>query len=131
MVEAEGLPLRRLKGGPVVTGRFQQGEGARQVGLNKRRRAVDGAIHVAFGGQMHDDIRAEIAELLRHGFGIGDIGLRKRVAFMTGYRRQGLEITGIGQAIQHANFIRGIPDDMANHSRADKTRTTGDKNLHT
>jgi hypothetical protein len=113
-----------------VTGRLQQSEGADHVGLDKGCRAINGTVHMAFCRQVHHDIRAELAELGRHGSGIGDIGLGKRVAFAPGHRRQGFEVAGVGQAVHHADFIPGIFNDMTNHSRADKACATGDKNLH-
>ncbi|SWZ99064.1 Uncharacterised protein [Klebsiella pneumoniae] len=86
---------------------------------------------MAFCRQVHHDIRAELAELDRHGSSIRDISLGKRVAFAPGHRRQGFEVASIGQAVHHADFIPGIFNDMTNHSRADKACTAGDKNLHT
>lgn len=49
MVEAEGLLCCLIEGGPVVTGRFQQGKGANQVGLDKSGRTVNRAVNMAFG----------------------------------------------------------------------------------
>ncbi|SWM32792.1 Uncharacterised protein [Klebsiella pneumoniae] len=131
VVEAEGLLLRFPKPGPVVTGRLQQSEGADHVGLDEGGRAINGTVHMAFCRQVHHDIRAELAELGRHGSSIGDISLGKRVALAPGHRRQGFEVAGVGQAVQHTDFIPGIFNDMTNHSRADKACTAGDKNLHT
>ena len=130
VVEAEGLLLRFPKAGPVVTGRFQQSEGADHVGLDESGWAINGTVHMAFCRQVHHDIRAELAELGRHGSSIGDISLGKRVAFAPGHRRQGFKVAGIGQAVHHTDFVPGIFNDMTNHSRADKACTTGDKNLH-
>ncbi|SWX59878.1 Uncharacterised protein [Klebsiella pneumoniae] len=113
-----------------MTGRLQQSEGADHVGLDEGSRAINGTVHMAFCRQVHHDIRAELAELGRHGSSIGDICLGKRVAFAHGHRRQGFEVAGVGQAVQHADFIQSTFNDMTNHSRADKACATGDKNLH-
>ncbi|VGQ12712.1 hypothetical protein SB5531_05089 [Klebsiella variicola] len=129
-MEAEGLLLLLSKSGPVVTGRLQQSEGADNVSLDKRGRAINRTVHMAFCRQVHHDIRAEFAELGRHGSGIRDIGLGKRVAFAPGHRCQGFEVAGIGQAVHHADFIQGIFNDMTNYSRTNKTRSTSYKNLH-
>ncbi|VGQ13218.1 hypothetical protein SB5387_05388 [Klebsiella variicola] len=131
MVEAEDLLLLFFKPGPVVTGRLQQSKGTDHIGLDEGGRAINGAIHMTFRRQVHHDIRAELAELGRHGSGIGDISLGKRVAFAPGYRRQGFEVAGIGQAVHHTDFVQGIFDDMTNYGRADKACAPGDKNLHT
>ncbi|SMA23632.1 Uncharacterised protein [Klebsiella quasipneumoniae] len=130
-MEAEGLLLRFPKFGPVVTGRLQHSKSADHVGLDEGCRTINGTVHMAFCRQVHHDIRAELAELGRHGSSIGDISLGKRVAFAPGHRRQGFEVAGVGQAVHHADFIPGIFNDMTNHGRADKACTAGDKNLHT
>ena len=130
MMEAEGLLLRFPKLRPVVTGRLQQSEGADHVGLDEGGRAINGAIHMTFCRQVHHDIWAELAKLGRHGSGIRDISLGKRVAFAPSHRLQGFEVAGIGQAVHHADFIPGIFNDMTNHSRTDKACTTSNKNFH-
>lgn len=130
-MEAESFFLRFSKPGPVVTGRLQQSEGADHVGLDKSSRAINGTVYMAFCRQVHHDIRAELAELGRHGSGVRDIGLGKRVALAPGHRRQGFEVAGVGQAVHHSDFIPGIFNDMTNYSRANKACATGDKNLHT
>lgn len=113
-----------------MTGRLQQSEGTDHVGLDEGGQAINGAIHMTFCRQVHHDIRAELAKLGRHGSGIRDISLGKRVAFAPNHRRQGFEVAGIGQAVHHADFIQGIFNDMTNHSRTDKACTTSNKNLH-
>ncbi len=104
-MEAESLLLRFPKAGPVVTGRLKQSEGADHVGLDKRGRAINGTVHMAFCRKVHHDIRAELAELGRHGSGIGDIGLGKRVAFTPGHWCRGFKVAGVGQAVHHADFV--------------------------
>ena len=130
MVEAESLLVRRIESRPVVTCRLQQSKGADQVGLNKGSRAINGAVHMTFCGEVHDDIRAKIAELGCHSSSIGDIGLRKRVAFIAGHRCQGFKVASVGQAIYYAYIVGGIFNDMTNNCRTNKTCTAGDKDLH-
>lgn len=114
-----------------MAGCLQQSEGADHVGLDEGGRAINGTVHMTFCSEVHHDIRTELAELGRHGSGIGDIGLGKRVAFTPGNRRQGFKIAGVGQAVHHTDFVQGIFNDMTNHGRTDKACAPGDKNLHT
>ena len=130
-MEAEGRLRSRIERGPVVTGRFQQSKGADQVGLNKGRRTVDGAVHMAFGRQVHHDIRPEFTELLSNALGIGNIRTRERIARIVGHGGQRLEITCVSQAVHDADFILGILNNMTNDGRTNKPGATGDKDLHT
>lgn len=89
-----------------MAGCLQQSEGADHVGLDEGGRAINGTVHMTFCSEVHHDIRTELAELGRHGSGIGDIGLGKRVAFTPGNRRQGFKIAGVGQAVHHTDFVQ-------------------------
>ncbi|CAM4515923.1 hypothetical protein KLAE6086_24945 [Klebsiella aerogenes] len=129
-MEAESLLLLIRKRHIMLAGGFEQCESTDQVGLDKRGRAINRAVDVAFGRQVHHDIRLEGIELRRNSSRVSNIGLGERVAFVAGYRRQRLEVTGIGQAVHDKDFIPGIFNDMTNNSRTDKTSATGNKDLH-
>ena len=113
-----------------MTGSLQQREGPNQVGLNKGSRPVDGTIYMALCGQVHHNIRAEIAELLCDRFSISDICLGKRVALITRDRSQGFKITSVCKTINYPNFVGSILDNMTNNGRTNKSRATSDKDLH-
>ena len=64
----------------MVTPRgFKQGEGADDIGADEIGRAVDRAVDVAFGGQMHDRVRVVGFEGLAHGCGVGDVGAEQNL----------------------------------------------------
>ena len=54
--------------------------------------------------RVHHDIRAELAELGRHGSGIGDISLENG-SVRSQPPAPGFEVAGVGQAVHHADFI--------------------------
>jgi len=54
-MEAESFRLVLIY--PIAAGGFQHIVGAVHIGLDKRAGAVDGAVHMAFGGQMHHGVR--------------------------------------------------------------------------
>lgn len=60
--EAKVLPGFVLQIAPVGAHRFQQSKGADDVGLNKIFRAVNGAIHVAFGSEIDDGAGLMLSE---------------------------------------------------------------------
>ncbi|MOA17904.1 hypothetical protein D3C78_1381820 [compost metagenome] len=79
-MEAEGVLKHGIEAQPVAACRFQQGVGADDIGLDEGCRAVDGAVDVGFGGQVHHGIRSMLAE---HPFDFGavaDVDLLERVA---------------------------------------------------
>ena len=81
VVEAERRARGASGSGELVLARgLQQGEGADDVGLHERRRAVDRAVDVAFGRQMHHRVRLVGGEDLAHRRGVGDVGADQHVA---------------------------------------------------
>ncbi len=56
MVEAERRFSVRVKRGPVSASGFQQGVSTNDIRFNKRRRAVDGTVYMAFRRQVHHAI---------------------------------------------------------------------------
>jgi hypothetical protein len=99
------------------------------VGLDEGAGPVDGAVHVALGGQMHDHVGPEALEDLAHAGCISDVGLLEGVAgsFRDGGERG--EVARIGELVDHQHHMRGVPDDLARHRRADEPGPTRYKNL--
>ncbi len=61
---------------------------------------------------------------------VADIHLFKGITFTVCDTGQGFQVTRIGEFIEVDNGVVGIPNDMTNNPRADKTCATSDKNLH-
>ena len=75
MLEAErGFAFIR-QGAPVFESALQQVGGSENVGFDEAERIVDGAVHMAFGGQMHDGVRLEVVEEAFDGCRIADVRL--------------------------------------------------------
>jgi hypothetical protein len=62
MVEAECRPGVALQRGPVGARRFQQREGALDVGLDEGAGPVDAAVDMALGGEVHEGARPVLGE---------------------------------------------------------------------
>ena len=129
-METERLLAGFIQLAPVCAGRFEQRIGADDIGFDKIGRAGNGAIHVAFSGQMHHRIRLVGGEDPIQLRAITDIHLLKGVAVTCGYVSQRFEVARIGELIKVDHRILGITDDMANNSRTDKTGSTGYKDFH-
>jgi hypothetical protein len=61
---------------------LQQHERTDDVGLDERGWPIDGAINVAFRGQMHDDVGPKAGQKVANCFSVGDIGSNKAVVWM-------------------------------------------------
>ena len=62
MEEAEGFLGTIIQPIPVGAGGLEEVKGADDVGLNELGGAVDGAIHMGLGGEVHDGTRLMLGE---------------------------------------------------------------------
>ncbi|MCY1389369.1 hypothetical protein D9M71_41640 [compost metagenome] len=114
MVETEGRLACLVQAQPVGAGAFQQAVGTDDIGLDEGRRAVDGTVHMGFGGQVHHRIGLESGQRLANGLAIGDIRLEKLVARIVGNGGQRLEVAGIGQLVEVQHLVPGFSQQVAN-----------------
>ena len=87
-METEGRFALGIQTVPVSTRSLQKSVGAYYVCLNERSRAADGAIHVRFGGKVHDCVGLVFAEHARQFAAIADIDLFKAVSRIVRYGGQ-------------------------------------------
>lgn len=129
VVKAESFGFGRvgfLQAFPVGTGGFQQGVGADDVGFHEGGGAVYGAVYVAFGGQVHDDVWLVLGQGVIHGFGVADVGLDEGVAGVVGYGFQGFEVAGVGEFVDVDYGVVGVVDEFADYGGADEAGAAGD-----
>ncbi|MNI65255.1 hypothetical protein D3C73_1207500 [compost metagenome] len=69
---------------PIAARRLQQLIGADDIRFNERRRAVDGAVDVAFGRQMHDSVRLMESEHPLQRRAIANVDLLERITVGAG-----------------------------------------------
>ncbi len=125
MVQAKGAAPGFGQVLPIGAGRLQQAVGADDIGLDKRRRPVDGTIDMGLGRQVHDRLGLEAGE---HGTDprlVGDIGLDQFVAGVGGNARQRLQVAGVGQFVEVEHLMFGVLNQLANQRRADKAGAAG------
>ena len=106
-------------------------EGANDIRLNEVARARDRAVHMRFGGQVHD-VRDGVAfDHIQNGGFVAQINLFKDVFRMRGDTRKVLEPPGVCQAIQvDQPSDLGPVNDVMDEIRADKTGSASDKQIH-
>ncbi len=130
VVEAEGLAALGRQALPVGAGGLEQLVGADDVGLDELRRAVDGAVDVGFGGQMHDGVRLEVQQRLADPLTIGDVGLEELITRVVFHGCQRLQVAGIGQFVQVEHAVLGIENEMADQCGADESGSASYENAH-
>src|SRR5690606_37197225 len=70
------------------------------VGLDEGGRAVDGAVHVALGGEVEHRVGAVLGQQARHQGPVADVPVHEDVVGVALQRGQGVEVAGIGQRIE-------------------------------
>jgi hypothetical protein len=75
-------------------------EGADDVGLDEVFRAVDGAVNVAFGREVHHRARPMLFEQPPEQRRVADVALHEAVPGVAGQRGQVLQVAGVGQGVQ-------------------------------
>ena len=78
---------------------MEQYIGSYDIGLDELTGAVDGAVDMGLGGEMHDPFRPEIGERLAHGVGVADVGLKELVVRIALKIRQGSRVARIGELV--------------------------------
>ena len=64
---------------PAASARLEKIEGAFDVGADELARAQDASVHMALGGEVHDEVRVELVEHGIHAVHVGDVHPAKRV----------------------------------------------------
>ncbi len=92
--------------GAAHPGGFEQRERAAEVGLEHRRGREDAAVHVRFGGEVHDGVRPFFGQQRVHQRRVADVALNEAVARVRGHGRQVLQVARVGQLIEHHHARR-------------------------
>ena len=128
--EAEGGLLFRRQAVVVGTDRFEQVEGANDVGLDKVFRAVDGAVYVAFGGEVDDGAWLVCSQQLINQCLVADIALDEDVVGVVLQRRQGFHVAGIGQLVEVDQYLIRLLEPVQRKVATNKAGSAGYKNTH-
>ena len=126
-METEIVPCVAFQLFPVAARRLQQHAGAHHVGLDEVRRAVDGAVHVGLGGQVHDGIGAVLPEHPLHLPGIADVHLLETVAGVIHEAGQGIGIARVGELVEVHHRPVALDDEVTHQCRTDETGAAGDQ----
>jgi hypothetical protein len=121
-METERHLTRRVQPVPVTTRRFEHRVGADDVGFDEGLRAIDRAVHVGLGGQVHHRIRLQPCEQFVQRRLVADVHLTEPITRRVGHIGQRLEIAGVGQFVDVDHFAFGLFDQKPHHGRANEAR---------
>ena len=79
-MEAKTRASPRIQSTPVVQRLLQQGEGSNHISLDERCRAVDRAIDMAFGREIHHELWLVAFEQPAQRGSVANVHLRKQIA---------------------------------------------------
>ena len=126
VVEALAFPVAV----PVLTGGLQQAERAHHIGAGKGEGVFDGAVHVAFCGQVNHAVDVVLLHEGAHLVEVADIGLHEGVVRLVLYILEVSEIAGVGEGVQVDDAVlRVLVDEEAYNVGADEACAAGDENV--
>ena len=127
MVEAK--PLEPVTADPIASRGLEHVVGAGDIGFDEIAGAVDRAVDMAFGGEMHHPVGLMLPEHAIKGGAVADVGLLEGIKRIAGDAGDVFKTGGIGERIEIDHLVpprHGQP----HHGRADKASPPSDKDLH-
>ena len=115
MIEAAGhvltilceVPWRGLVA-PIVLGSLQQAQCANDISMSKRKRILDGTIHMALGSKMDDAVNLFVLNELAEVGEVADIHLHELIVGLVLYVFQVGKVAGVGKLIKVDDFVVGV-----------------------
>ncbi len=128
------LPLWAIshfgQGRPITPHRFEQAEGADDVGLNELARAMDGAVHMAFCGEVDHRARLVLGQQAADQGGIADVALHQLMTSIALQAGQSLGVTRVGELVEVDDGLIAGGQPVEHEVGANKTCAAGHKNCH-
>ena len=118
---------------PISTSRFEQNEGALDIGFDEGTGPVDAAIHMAFGGEMHNGARLMLRDQRANELGISNVTFDEVMPWLTLEAREILQISGVGQRIQINDSLAGhrcILEPLEDEVTSNEACAAGDEYRH-
>ena len=130
MQKAKACFLSRRQCRPVTAHRFEQTEGADDIGFNELARSVNGTVDMTLSGKVDHRTGLVGLQQLRDQIGIANVALHKDVVRVALQAGQGFQIARVGQLVQIDHSFRGLSQPIQNKIGANEAGTAGDKKSH-
>jgi hypothetical protein len=128
MQEAEGGLVCRGQAAPVSPHRLEQAESAHDVGLYEIFRAVDGAVHVAFGGKVQHRAGAVFGQQAVHQRAVAQVAVHEGVALIPLQAGQVFQVAGVGELVEVDHRLIGLGQPVEYEIAADEAGSASHEN---
>ena len=125
--KAEGGALGGGKRGPVEACLFEEDTGTFDIGAEEGGGRVDGAVHVAFGGEVDEGAGPMGAEERGDQSGVADVSIDEVVAGVAAEAGEVVGIAGVGEQVEVDDGGSGGLEPLENEVGADEARAAGDQ----
>ena len=125
--EAKRLAFRGRKRRPPRARRVEQAEGADDVRLDERRRAVDRPVDVRFRREIDDRPRAVLRQQRRHERAVADVAAHELMPGIAGQRLEVAQVAGVGEQVEIDHRLPGRGEPVQHEVGADEAGTAGDE----
>ena len=128
--ETEALLLGGRESAIVGEGGLQQVIGAEDVGVDEVAGAIDGAIHMAFRGEVHYGIREVLGKESGERGGIAEVVLDKRVMRIFQIAVERREVSRVGEFVEVDHLVSGFIKDLPHKVGTNEASAAGDQDFH-
>src|SRR3546814_7798322 len=104
-------------------------EGAHDIGLDERARAIDGTGDMTLRRQMRDHVRLEIRHQASDQPLIADVASDEAITWIIFNGRKGRQNAGIGQLVEIEHLIFCLADQVPDQRGSDDTCSSGDEEI--
>ena len=111
-----------------LAGDITQDVRAVAVGPDERVGIDDGAVHMGFGGEVHDGVVA--GHRSGHGLAVADVALDEGESGIVVEAAQVVEVARIGQGVESCDGVVGCGQDVPHVVGADEPGGTSDEESH-
>ena len=129
--EAERGLLVSRKRRPMRTHRFEQAEGADDVGLNEVFGAMNGAVHMALGGEVDDRAGPVLGQQPGHQRTVADVALHEHMACIALQAGQVFQVARVGEFVEIDDGFGRLGKPVEHEVAADEAGAASDENHET
>src|SRR3546814_1232364 len=130
VVKAEPVALCSIQPLIITQRLLKHIEGAHDIGLDERARAIDGTVDMTLRRQMRDHVRLEIRHQASDQPLIADVASDEAITWIIFNGRKGRQNAGIGQLVEIEHLIFCLADQVPDQRGSDETCSSGDEDPH-
>ena len=115
---------------PVAAHGFEQFVAAQHIGLDEGTGAVQGAVHMAFGGEVEHGTRPVLGQQALHQSAVADAAVHKLVPRIALQAGEVFKVAGVGEQVEVDDRLVALGQPVEHEVAADESGTAGDEDGH-